>query len=142
MKRLLVYLKPYWKECILSPMFKLFEAILELLVPLVMAAIVDVGIENSDRTYVLKMSAVLFLLGVVGLLFAVTAQFFAAKAAVGFSANVRNALFSHLQSLSYKEVDSLGTSTMITRMTGDVNLLQNGVNMTLRLLLRSPFVVL
>ena len=142
MKKLLIYLKPYRKEAILAPLFKFFEAILELLVPLVMAAIIDRGVGNGDRGYVLQMSLVLVGLGLAGLLAAVTAQYFSAKAAVGFAARVRNALFSHLQTLSYKEIDTLGTSTMITRMTGDVNLLQNGVNMTLRLLLRSPFVVL
>ncbi|MBQ5821525.1 MAG: ABC transporter ATP-binding protein, partial [Clostridia bacterium] len=142
MKKLLTYLRPYTKECVLSPLFKLFEAILELFVPLVMAAIIDTGIANGDKTYVLSMCGVLVLLGAVGLIAAVTAQYFAAKAAVGFSASVRGALFSHLQTLSYKQNDTLGTSTMITRMTGDVNLLQTGVNLTLRLLLRSPFVVL
>lgn len=142
MKKLLTYLRPYAKECVLSPLFKLFEAILELFVPLVMAAIIDTGIANKDKTYVLSMCGVLVLLGAVGLIAAVTAQYFAAKAAVGFSASVRGALFSHLQTLSYKQNDTLGTSTMITRMTGDVNLLQTGVNLTLRLLLRSPFVVL
>ena len=142
MKKLLTYLRPYTKECVLSPLFKLFEAILELFVPLVMAAIIDIGIANGDKTYVLSMCGVLVLLGAVGLIAAVTAQYFAAKAAVGFSASVRGALFSHLQTLSYKQNDTLGTSTMITRMTGDVNLLQTGVNLTLRLLLRSPFVVL
>ena len=144
MKKLLIYLKPYRKETILAPLFKLFEAILELLVPLVMAAIIDVGIAdgtNADRGYIIAMSCVLIGLGIVGLIAAVVAQYFSAKAAVGFSAAVRKSLFSHLQSLSYKEADHLGTSTMITRMTGDVNLMQTGVNMTLRLLLRSPFVV-
>lgn len=142
MKKLLVYLKPYRKESVLSPLFKLFEAILELFVPLVMAAIIDEGIATGNTGYVLRMSGVLVALGVVGLIASVTAQYFAAKTAVGVAAGVRNALFSHLQSLSHKEIDRLGTSTMITRMTGDVNLLQTGVNMTLRLLLRSPFVVL
>ncbi len=142
MKKLLIYLKPYRKETVLAPLFKLFEAILELLVPLVMAAIIDNGIAAGDRGYVLWMCGILIALGVIGLIAAVVAQYFSAKAAVGFSAGVRKALFSHLQSLSYKEIDTLGTSTMITRMTGDVNLLQTGVNMTLRLLLRSPFVVL
>ncbi len=142
MKKLLVYLKPYRKETVLAPLFKLFEAILELFVPLVMASVIDSGIANGDKKYVIMMICVLVLLGVVGLAFAITAQYFSAKAAVGFAAGVRKALFSHLQSLSYKETDTLGTSTMITRMTGDVNLLQTGVNMTLRLLLRSPFVVL
>ena len=142
MKKLLIYLKPYGKETVLAPLFKLFEAVLELFVPLVMAAIIDRGIGGNDKSYVIAMSGVLVGLGVVGLAAAVTAQYFSAKAAVGFAAGVRKALFSHLQSLSYKEADTLGTSTMITRMTGDVNLLQTGVNMTLRLLLRSPFVVL
>ncbi len=146
MKKLLVYLKPYRKETVLAPLFKLFEAILELFVPLIMAAIIDVGIprgmETKDNTYVFIMIGILVMLGVVGLIAAIVAQYFSAKAAVGFAAGVRKALFSHLQSLSYKETDTLGTSTMITRMTGDVNLLQTGVNMTLRLLLRSPFVVL
>ncbi len=142
MKRLLVFLKPYRKETVLAPLFKLFEAILELFVPLVMASVIDTGIANKDKNYVLLMIGILILLGIVGLAFAITAQYFSAKAAVGFAAGVRNALFAHLQSLSYKESDILGTSTMITRMTGDVNLLQTGVNMTLRLLLRSPFVVL
>ncbi|MBO5222597.1 MAG: ABC transporter ATP-binding protein [Clostridia bacterium] len=141
MKKLLIYLKPYRKEAILAPLFKMFEAILELLVPLVMAAIIDVGIPEGDNAFVWRMIGVLVLLGAVGLAAAMTAQYFSAKAAVGFAAGVRNALFSHLQSLSYKEIDRLGTSTMITRMTGDVNLLQTGVNLTLRLLLRSPFVV-
>ncbi len=142
MKKLLTYLKPYRKETILAPLFKLFEAVLELLVPLVMAAIIDKGIADHNQGYIVAMSCVLVGLGIVGLIAAVVAQFFSAKAAVGFSSGVRKALFSHLQSLSYKEIDNLGTSTMITRMTGDVNLMQTGVNMTLRLLLRSPFVVL
>ncbi len=142
MKKLLVYLKPYYKETVFAPLFKLFEAILELLVPLVMAAIIDTGIARGDSSYVLRMCGVLVALGVVGLVAAITAQYFSAKAAVGFAAGVRSALFSHFQTLSYKETDTLGTSTMITRMTGDVNLLQTGINMTLRLLLRSPFVVL
>ncbi|MBO5248756.1 MAG: ABC transporter ATP-binding protein [Clostridia bacterium] len=142
MKKLLTYLKPYRKEAVLAPLFKMLEAILELLVPLVIAYVIDNGIEKGDKNYVLLMSGILVCLGIVGLIAAVTAQYFSAKAAVGFSAGVRKALFSHLQSLSYKECDRIGTATMITRMTGDVNLMQTGVNMTLRLLLRSPFVVL
>lgn len=142
MKNLLQYLRPYRKESVLSPLFKLFEAILELLVPLVMAAIIDTGISTGDKPYIWKMCGVLLLLGAVGLAAAISAQYFAAKAAVGFAANVRESLFAKLQSLSYKEMDTLGTSTMITRMTSDVNQMQTGVNMTLRLLLRSPFVVL
>lgn len=142
MKKLLTYLKPYRKEAVLAPLFKMFEAVLELLVPLVMAAIIDTGIPKKDTGYIFLMCGILVALGIVGLIAAVTAQYFSAKAAVGFAAGVRKALFSHLQTLSYKEIDTLGTSTMITRMTGDVNLMQTGVNMTLRLLLRSPFVVL
>ena len=142
MKKLLKYLKPYRKEAILAPLFKMFEAILELLVPLVMASIIDRGIANGDKNYVLSMVGVLVLLGMLGLVAAVVAQYFSAKAAVGFAAALRKSLFAHLQTLSYKEIDGLGTATMITRMTGDVNLLQTGVNLTLRLLLRSPFVVL
>lgn len=141
LKKLLRYMKSYIKECILGPLFKLFEATLELIVPLIVAAIIDTGIAAKDTGYVVKMCLVLALLGVVGLLFSVTAQFFAAKAAVGFVGKIRHALFSHIQKLSYAEIDSLGTSTMITRMTSDINQIQNGVNLTLRLFLRSPFVV-
>ncbi len=141
MKKLLVYLKAYTKESILGPLFKLFEASLDLIVPLVIAAIIDYGIAGSDHSYILKMCLLLAGLGIVGLVFSITAQYFAAKAAVGFVTNIRHALFSHLQSLSYSEIDQLGTSTMITRMTSDMNQVQNGMNLTLRLLLRSPFVV-
>lgn len=143
MKRLLSYLKPYKLECVLGPLFKLLEASFELLVPLVMAAIIDVGINGGGgKGYIVKMCGVLVALGLIGMLCSFTAQFFAAKAAVGFAADLRHALFKHLQKLSFTEIDSIGTSTMITRMTSDVNQLQNGVNLTLRLLLRSPFVVL
>ncbi len=142
MKKLLVYLKDYKKESILGPLFKLLEASFELLVPLVMAKIIDVGIVQKDKQYIIQMCAVLILLGIVGLLCSITAQYFAAKAAVGFSAKLRMALFSHMQSLSFTEIDHLGTATMITRMTSDINQLQNGVNMVLRLFLRSPFIVL
>ncbi len=143
MKRLLSYLKPYKLECVLGPLFKLLEASFELLVPLVMAAIIDVGINGGGgKGYIVKMCGVLIALGLIGMLCSFTAQFFAAKAAVGFAADLRHALFKHLQKLSFTEIDSIGTSTMITRMTSDVNQLQNGVNLTLRLLLRSPFVVL
>ena len=141
MKRLLVYLKTYRKECVLGPLFKLLEALFELFVPLVMTAIIDVGISSGDPRYILERCGLLALLAVVGLICSITAQYFAAKAATGFSARLRSALFAHVQGLSYREIDTLGTATMITRMTSDVNQLQNGVNLALRLLLRSPFVV-
>ncbi|MCD2493694.1 ABC transporter ATP-binding protein/permease [Lacrimispora sp. NSJ-141] len=141
MKKLLVYLKDYKKESILGPFFKLLEASFELLVPLVMAAVIDTGIANRDSGYVIRMCLIMVGLGIVGLASSVTAQYFAAKAAVGFATGVRRALFSHIQGLSYTEMDTLGTSTMITRMTSDVNQAQSGVNMTLRLFLRSPFIV-
>lgn len=141
MKKLLIYLKDYKKESVLGPLFKLLEASFELIVPLIIAAIIDTGIAGRDRSYVLKMCAVLIVLGIVGLISSVTAQFFAAKAAVGFATKLKHALFKHIQSLSYTEIDTLGTSTMITRMTSDVNQVQSGVNLVLRLLLRSPFVV-
>ena len=141
MKKLLVYLSHYKKESVLGPLFKLLEASFELLVPLVMAAVIDKGIAGKDTGYVVRMCLVMVGLGVIGLVCSVTAQYFAAKAAVGFATGVRHALFSHIQSLSYTEMDTLGTSTMITRMTSDVNQVQSGVNMTLRLFLRSPFIV-
>ena len=141
MKKLLIYLKEYRKECVLGPLFKLLEASFELLVPLVMAAVIDTGIQNADRGYVVRMCLVLVALGVVGLGCSLTAQFFAAKASVGFAAKLRAALFGRIQSLSYADLDREGTSTMITRMTSDINQVQNGMNLTLRLLLRSPFVV-
>lgn len=141
MKSLLKYLKDYKKEAVLAPLFKMLEASFELFVPLVMAAIIDTGIADGDKGYILKMGGILVLLAVVGLTCSVTAQFFSAKAAVGFATKLRHALFSHIQGLSYKELDTMGTSTLITRMTSDVNQLQNGVNLTLRLLLRSPFIV-
>lgn len=142
MKKLLCYLKEYKKESVLGPLFKLLEATLELFVPLVVAAIIDTGIGNQDRGYVVKMCLVLVLLGLIGLAFSVTAQYFAAKAAVGFVTTIRHVLFGHIQKLSYAELDTKGTSTLITRMTSDMNQVQNGVNLTLRLLLRSPFVVI
>ena len=142
MKKLLCYLKEYKKESVLGPLFKLLEATLELFVPLVVAAIIDTGIGNQDRGYVVKMCLVLVLLGLIGLAFSVTAQYFAAKAAVGFVTTIRHVLFGHIQKLSYAELDTQGTSTLITRMTSDMNQLQNGVNLTLRMLLRSPFVVI
>lgn len=141
MKNLLQYLKDYKKESILGPLFKLLEASFELIVPLVMAAIIDTGIANKDRGYIIKMCLVMVALGIIGLICSVTAQYFAAKAAVGFSTKLRHALFAHIQSLSFSEMDDIGTSTMITRMTSDVNQVQSGVNMVLRLFLRSPFIV-
>lgn len=141
MKKLLIYLRDYKKECILAPLFKMLEASFELIVPLVCAAIIDVGIANGDKNYIYKMCGVLILLAVIGLIASVIAQFYAAKAAVGFATRLRHALFAHIQSFSFTEIDTLGTSTMITRMTSDVNQAQNGVNMVLRLFLRSPFVV-
>ena len=141
MKKLLKYMRGYGKECILGPLFKLLEASFELLIPLVVAAIVDTGIVNGDGRYVVKMCLVMIGLGIIGLVCAVTAQFFAAKAAVGFATRLRHAVMQHILSLSYTEIDNLGTSTMVTRMTSDVNQVQNGINLTLRLLLRSPFVV-
>ncbi|MBQ6806034.1 MAG: ABC transporter ATP-binding protein [Lachnospiraceae bacterium] len=141
MKKLLIYLKDYKKETVLAPLFKMLEAGFELFVPLVMAAIIDKGIGSKDVTYVLQMGLVLVALGIIGLICSITAQFFAAKAAVGFSTQLKHALFKHIQSLSFTEMDTLGTSTMITRMTSDVNQVQNGVNMVLRLFLRSPFIV-
>ncbi|MCI7790891.1 MAG: ABC transporter ATP-binding protein/permease, partial [Lachnospiraceae bacterium] len=131
----------YKKETILAPLFKMLEASFELFVPLVMAAIIDTGIANGDKGYIIKMGAILVALAVIGLTCSVTAQYFSAKAAVGFATKLRHALFAHIQSLSYTELDTMGTSTLITRMTSDVNQLQNGVNLTLRLLLRSPFIV-
>ena len=141
MKILLKYLKDYKKETILAPLFKMLEASFELFVPLVMAAIIDTGIANGDKGYIIKMGGILVALAVIGLTCSVTAQYFSAKAAVGFATKLRHALFSHIQSLSYTELDTMGTSTLITRMTSDVNQLQNVVNLTLRLLLRSPFIV-
>lgn len=141
MKHLFSCLKTYRKEAILSPLFKLCEAIMELLVPLVVAQIVDCGIASSDVGYILSRCAILVAFGAAGLAFALTAQFFAAKAAVGASSELRRRLFSKLQSMSYTSIDEMGTATMITRMTSDVNQVQTGVNMTLRLLLRSPFIV-
>lgn len=141
MKKLLKYMRGYEKECILGPLFKLFEATLELLVPLVVAALIDRGIAGADRPFVLRMALILVLFGAFGLFFSVIAQFFAAKAAVGFVTKIRAALFSHVQTLSYEQTDTLGTSTLITRLTGDTAQVQSGVNLFLRLLLRSPFVV-
>ena len=141
MKKLLVYLKDYKKESVLGPLFKLLEASFELIVPLVMAAIIDTGVANGDRPYIMKMCMVLVLLALIGLTCSITAQYFAAKAAVGFSTKLRHALFEHIQTLSFSEMDTVGTSTLITRMTSDINQTQNGVNLVLRLFLRSPFIV-
>lgn len=141
MKKLWIYLKDYKKESVLAPLFKLLEASFELLIPMVVAAIVDHGIGGNDLGYVYRMGGIMVLLGIVGLAAAVTAQYFSAKAAVGFATGLRSALFGHIQSLSYTEIDTVGTSTLITRLTSDVNQIQSGVNMTLRLLLRSPFIV-
>ena len=141
MKRLLVYLKEFRKECILAPLFKLLEASFELLVPYVVASIIDVGIGTSNGHHVIKMGLCMILLALVGLAAAVTAQFYAAKAAVGFSTRLRAALFDHIENLSFTDMDQAGTSTMITRMTSDINQVQSGVNMTLRLFLRSPIIV-
>ena len=135
------YLKKYRKECILAPLFKMLEASFELMVPLVMTVIIDQGINGGDRGLIIRMVLLMIALGLVGLISSVTAQYFSAKAATGFATGVRHSLFAHLQSLSFSNMDEMGTSTMITRMTSDVNLAQTGVNMTLRLFLRSPFVV-
>ena len=141
MKKLLKYMRGFEKECVLGPLFKLLEASFELFIPLVVASLVDKGIAQGNQSYAVKMCIVMIALGVVGLGCAVTAQFFAAKAAVGFSSRLRHAVMQHILGLSYSQVDKLGTSTMVTRMTSDINQVQNGVNLTLRLLLRSPFVV-
>ena len=141
MKQLMMYLKDYKKESILAPLFKLLEAFFELMVPLVMANIIDYGISNRNMGYIGKMGLLLLLLGVVGLASSITAQFFAAKAAVGFSTQLRQALFDHIEDLNFTDIDKAGTSTMITRMTSDVNQVQSGINMTLRLFLRSPIIV-
>ena len=141
MGKLLCYLKGYEKESILGPLFKLLEATLELFVPLVVASLIDIGIANADTTYIIKMFFILVVLGIIGLAFSLTAQFFAAKAAVGFVKKIKHALFRHMEELSYTEIDRLGTSAMVNRMTSDMNRLQSGMNMSLRLLLRSPFVV-
>ncbi|MCI8384946.1 MAG: ABC transporter ATP-binding protein [Acutalibacter sp.] len=141
MKKLLIYLKEYRRECVLGPLFKLLEASFELLVPLVMASVIDVGIAQRDQGYIIRMCLVLVALGLIGLVCSITAQYFAAKASVGFAAKLRAMLYGHIQRLSYVDMDTQGTSTLITRMTSDVNQVQNGMNLTLRLLLRSPFVV-
>lgn len=142
MKKLLIYLKDYKKETILAPLFKMLEAMFELFIPLVMANIIDVGIKNSDKNYVLQMCFVMILLGIIGLVCSIVAQYYSAKAAVGFGTKLRHSLFAHIQSLSFTEIDTIGTSTMITRMTNDINQVQSGINLVLRLFLRSPVVVI
>ncbi|UXY41857.1 ABC transporter ATP-binding protein/permease [Granulicatella adiacens] len=139
--RLKPYLKPYLKETILAPLFKLFEAILELLVPLIMAVIIDKGIGNQDTSLILSQGAILIVLGIFGVVVSITAQYYAAKAATGFTADVRQALFSKIQYFSFSQLDALGNDTLLTRLTSDMNLVQNGLNIALRLLLRSPFIV-
>ena len=141
MKSLLVYLKDYKKESVLAPLFKMLEASFELLVPLVMAAVIDVGIADRDQPYIIRMCLVLIALGIIGLVCSITAQYFAAKAAAGFGTQLRHALFAHIQSFTFTEMDTIGTSTLITRMTSDINQVQSGVNLVLRLFLRSPFIV-
>ncbi len=141
MKHLLGFLKNYKKESILAPLFKMLEALFELFVPLVMKKIIDVGIAEKNQPYIIKMCLIMVALGIIGLTCSLTAQYFAAKAAVGCSSKLRHALFAHIQSLTWSEVDELGTSTMITRMTSDINQVQSGVNMVLRLFMRSPFIV-
>lgn len=141
MKKLLVYLKEYKKESVLGPLFKLLEASFELIVPLVVASMIDVGIGREDKGYILKMCLIMAALGLIGLICAVTAQYFAAKAAVGFATKLRHGLFEHIQKLSFSQMDQAGTSTLITRMTSDINQVQSGVNLVLRLFLRSPFIV-
>lgn len=141
MFKLLKYLKNYRKESILGPLFKLIEVAFELAVPLIVAAVIDNGIANSDKAFILKMSGILALLGALGLVCALAAQYFSAKAAVGFASDVRSSLFKHIGRLSYKQLDELGAPTLITRLTGDINQVQTGINLTLRLVLRSPFVV-
>lgn len=141
MKSLMKYLKHYKKESVLAPLFKMLEACFELLVPLVMANIIDVGIKNRDVSYIFRMCLVMILLGVIGLVCSLTAQYYSAKAATGFGTALRNDLFRHISTLSYTEIDKIGTSTLLTRMTSDTNQIQTGVNLVLRLFLRSPFIV-
>ena len=141
MKKLLIYLKDYKKESVLAPLFKMLEASFELIVPLVVTQIIDVGIANRDSGYILRMCLVMVAVGLIGLTCSITAQYFAAKAAVGFGTQVRHQLFAHIQTFSFSEIDKVGTATLITRMTSDINQVQSGVNMVLRLFLRSPFIV-
>ena len=141
MKKLLIYLKDYKIESVLAPLFKMLEALFELFVPIVMAKVIDIGIPAGDRSYVIRMCLVMILLGIIGLVCSITAQYFSAKAACGFATKLRHSLFEHIQSLSFTEMDTIGTYTLITRMTSDINQVQNGVNMFLRLFMRSPFIV-
>ena len=141
MKKLLIYLKDYKIESVLAPLFKMLEALFELFVPIVMAKVIDIGIPAGDRSYVIRMCLVMILLGIIGLVCSITAQYFSAKAACGFATKLRHSLFEHIQSLSFTKMDTVGTSTLITRMTSDINQVQNGVNMFLRLFMRSPFIV-
>lgn len=141
MRSLFIYLKNYKKETILAPLFKMLEASFELLVPLVMAAVIDKGIAQKDSPYIIRMCLVLIVLGIVGLICSLTAQYFSAKAAAGFGTGLRHALFEHIQHFGFSEMDEIGSSTLVTRMTSDVNQAQAGVNLVLRLFLRSPFIV-
>lgn len=142
MFQLLPYLKNYKKESVIGPLFKLLEVCFELIVPLITANIIDVGIRNHDLTYILARGGILVFMGILGLTCSLTAQYFAAKASVGFGTELRHDLFAHIQRLSYAEVDRIGSSTLVTRMTSDINQAQSGVNLVLRLFLRSPFVVI
>ena len=142
MRSLAVYLKNYKKESILAPFFKFLEVIFDLLVPVVIARIIDIGIAGNDHSFILRNFFLLILMAAAGLTVSITAQYFAAKASVGFAAQLRQAVFDHVQSFSYTELDQVGTPTLITRLTNDINQVQNGLNMGLRLLLRSPFIVL
>ena len=141
MKMIMRFLKDYKKECVLAPLFKMFEAIFELFVPLVVSSVIDKGIVNADKGYIMQMCLMLILLAIIGLVCAITAQYFSAKAAVGAATGMRHSLFAHIQTFSFTEMDTLGTSTLVTRMTSDINQVQNGINMVLRLFLRSPFIV-
>lgn len=141
MKKLFVYMKGYVRDCVCAPLFKMLEATFELIVPLIVASMIDKGIPNHDTNHILLMCLALVGLALIGLLCAVTAQYFSARAAIGFAARLRHVLMKHIQTLSYTELDTIGTSTLVTRMTSDINQVQTGVNMCLRLLLRSPFVV-
>lgn len=141
MKMIVRFLKDYKKECVLAPLFKMLEAIFELFVPLVVSSVIDKGIVNADKGYIMQMCFMLILLAIIGLVCAITAQYFSAKAAVGAATGMRHSLFAHIQTFSFTEMDTLGTSTLVTRMTSDINQVQNGINMVLRLFLRSPFIV-
>ena len=141
MKRIWMYIREYKKECVLAPLFKMLEATFELFVPLVVSGIIDNGIGNNDKDYIIKMCLLLIGLALIGLVCSITAQYFSAKAAVGCATGMRHYLFKHIQSLSFTEMDTIGASTLVTRMTSDINQVQNGVNLVLRLFLRSPFIV-